>query len=437
MTHTANELLRSALTRDDQLDDLARVRIWSRIASRLAEPEARSARWPLFAGIAIGACAAAAAALFVLRPHGDQPHAVEQLALTAPAHATVSARLGPHTQAALVGPAHLAVVGEAGDRTTVRLDAGTLYASFDGGAGRSLRIVAPGATVEVVGTLFAVEVAGDRTCVSVAHGRVRVTPKTGTIRAVGAGERVCGDAADRIDPALHEALVHFETPEPPAVAPAPVVTPLPPPPPAPVVAPPAEEHLTQTAPKHPTPAPKHVDARHVEAHAPTEHVAPTEPARSEPRSEPPRSEPPAEPAKPEPPRPEPAKPVVRPSSEELYRAAEAALARRDADTADRVLAQLLSDYPGSPLVDEALYERAHIAYQKRAWTAARHHLERLAMIAHSPLAEPGQYLACRIAVETHDQDAVRCLNEYRAKYPGSPHDQEALRMLGALAKDKP
>src|SRR5262249_27595802 len=66
---------------------------------------------------------------------------------------------------------------------------------------------------------------------------------------------------------------------------------------------------------------------------------------------------------------------------ELYRDAEAALARHDAAAADHALARLLADDPHSPLADQALYERARIAYQRRAWSEARRHLDALASIA--------------------------------------------------------
>lgn len=117
---------------------------------------------------------------------------------------------------------------------------------------------------------------------------------------------------------------------------------------------------------------------------------------------------------------------------QLYEAAEAALARKDGKAADHALAQLLADYPASPLVDQALYERARLAYKRKAWTAARAHLDLLAGMS-TPLAEPGNYLRCRIAVESKDDDASRCLADYRATYPRSPHDLEVLGLLASLA----
>jgi hypothetical protein len=120
-----------------------------------------------------------------------------------------------------------------------------------------------------------------------------------------------------------------------------------------------------------------------------------------------------------------------PSAGELYRVAERALATGDRAGADRALAQLIA--LGGSLVDQAHYERARIAYHGRAWSAARGHLARLAAIAGTPLAEPGRYLDCRIAVESKAADAERCFTAYRAAYPRSPHDLDVLAVLVQLA----
>ena len=99
-------------------------------------------------------------------------------------------------------------------------------------------------------------------------------------------------------------------------------------------------------------------------------------------------------------------PVAAATADGLYSTAEAALATGDLAAADRALGRLLVAFPGSPLADQALYERARIAYQQRAWATARRHLDKLAALPRSTLAEPGNYLACRIAVETRDGGAV-------------------------------
>lgn len=157
---------------------------------------------------------------------------------------------------------------------------------------------------------------------------------------------------------------------------------------------------------------------------------------------------PAQPPAPTPSPPTPPTPAVAPSPttrsaiaqvpatpESLYEAAEAALARRDAAGADHIFARLLTDFPRATLVDQALYERARIAYDRHAWRDAQHDLDLLAAIAGSTLAEPGAYLSCRIAIEARDGAAEHCLLDYRAAYPKSPHDLDVLGVLTDLAHD--
>jgi hypothetical protein len=107
--------------------------------------------------------------------------------------------------------------------------------------------------------------------------------------------------------------------------------------------------------------------------------------------------------------------------------------RPDLAAADRALGRLVIEFPGSTLIDQALYERARIAYQQRAWPAARRHLEQLAAIRATPLAEPGQYLRCRIAVETREASAAACFVAYRKQFPRAPHDVDALGFLAQHA----
>jgi outer membrane protein assembly factor BamD (BamD/ComL family) len=125
-------------------------------------------------------------------------------------------------------------------------------------------------------------------------------------------------------------------------------------------------------------------------------------------------------------------PTVR-SAASLYREAEAALGKHDLAAADRSLAQLVAEFSGSALLDQALYERARIAYLRHAWRDAQRQLDKLSMITTSALAEPGAYLACRIAIAASDGDAERCLIAYRAAYPASPHDRDVLDWLAELA----
>jgi hypothetical protein len=125
--------------------------------------------------------------------------------------------------------------------------------------------------------------------------------------------------------------------------------------------------------------------------------------------------------------------------------ADAALAARDLAAADRALAALLADDPRSPLADQAHYDRARIAYQRRAWAAARQHLAQLAALPTSLLAEPGHWLRCRVEIEARDSSrganananantrARTCLVDYRRAYPRSPHDLDALSLLARVA----
>jgi TolA-binding protein len=484
-----DQVMRDVLTADDRLDDVGRARMWSRLEDRIATPAPRAARWPFAVGFA--ACAAAVIAVWMVR----RAPAVD--GWEAPADATLTMRIGPHTDAALIGPGRMRVIGEAGDVTRVRVERGTLLAEFSGGPGRALHVEAPGMQVDVVGTLFAVEIEAARTCVSVAHGRVRaVIDERET--SVDGGQQACThESAPRaIEPRMretlerHAAIVAVGHPaEPaPAPAPAPAIASA-----APSAAPPPDEHPAIAAAEPHDVAPHdvavhdvaahdlaphdvapHVAAPHdVAAHEVAPHVAaahaaaprivvphvvapapapepepiapaapaiastdvvPAAPAVDAPKSEPPK--PAADAPKSAPPKPAPAAPQpapAPPSADELYRAAEGALARRDTAAADRALAELVATSPSSPLVGQALYERARIAYQRRAWPDARRLLDTLAKRSDPALAESGHYLTCRIAVDSHDRDAARCLADFRVAYPRSPHDRDVLGTLAQLA----
>ncbi len=235
-------LVRAAMTTGDRLDDITRVRIWSKLEARLAAPPVAPRRWNRAVIFGGGALAAAAAIAIALIPRGGEE------VLEAPAGAVLTAAIGPHARASLVGPARVEVVGEASDATTIRLRTGAMYAEFEGGAGRSLRIEAPGATVDVVGTLFAIEIGDAGTCVSVSHGRVRVTTATGVI-AVGGGEAMCTEGDHRVAAiapttraalARHAVVLGDRAPEAaaaPAAAPAAAATPATIPAPAVAIAP--------------------------------------------------------------------------------------------------------------------------------------------------------------------------------------------------------
>lgn len=113
---------------------------------------------------------------------------------------------------------------------------------------------------------------------------------------------------------------------------------------------------------------------------------------------------------------------------ELYATAEQALRYNDTTLADALLARLIVDHPESALVDEALFERARMAYESGAWTAARGSLERLLEMKETPLRGSAQFLACRIAVRTRDRDAGRCLDELRSATADARVALEALEL---------
>lgn len=458
MSVRTTDAVRAAMTTDDRLDDLARARMWNQIEEQieqqLATPASRRFRVPAawLGGVAVAAAAMIAVAVWSVRTRATP----EQATWVAPADTSLSAHLGPHTRATLVGPATLAIDGVPGDVTSVTLRTGTLLAEFEGGRGRALRIATPDAVVHVVGTLFAVEVGQGGTCVSVAHGRVRVVTMRGP-RLVGGGEQVCtrdGLPTHSIPAAVERSLTTASLstrvaaepagPTTSPVAPTTAVAPVtarsvePPHPTAPRVepAPPREEPTTSVAPvtspavatSPPTTSSVGPTASTVPPTAPagqpTSHVALTTGSPST-----------LSPAAPSPSASTGNAAAAPATADDLYAAAEAALAAHDLARADRTLGHLVTDFPSSRLVDQALYDRARIAYQQHAWSTARGHLEQLARIPRTPLAEPGRYLACRIAVDSHDGAAAACLVGYRADFPRSPHDVDVLVLLVRLAHD--
>jgi TolA-binding protein len=494
-TSRAHDLLRTAMTTDDRLDDLARARIWNALSDNLADDERDAPRAAARRRrtVAIAACTgfaaaalAAAIAFVVLRPAPHAP-AVATETSVAP-DTTLTLPLGPHARAAIIGPARFAVVDRVAnattDATTVRVDAGVLLAEFTGGAGRSLRIVAPHVTVDVLGTLFAVEVRTDETCVSVEHGTVRLSPSAsstsrgGPLAFVTGGHTHCTRSGSQpLAPAMRDALLRHErvitastdpnlvvparTPtatgpaaaSAPAAAPARVTAPSRTPARAPAAAP-AASAVRDAAPaiaksmppatisdKPPTLAavsdkppttvvatgsdtPQTTVAASVSDNLPTAASA----SGSERLPAAVDKQPAAAPV----PDKRPAAPPPPATADDLYRDAESALRSRDSRTADRVLAKLVAEFPQSPLVEQALYDRARIAYQQRSWSAARTHLDNLLALPSPRLVEQARYLECRVFVDTHDEGAAACLDNYRRAYPRSPHAADMLGMLVQL-----
>ncbi len=166
--------LQAAASWEPELPPERLAELTARLTPFMPAPRERS-WWPAALG-ALGMAAAAAALLVLLRPQAHVPVAVDAPPQLVLAPAT------PIVQRTVPVP-HMHVVSGGGWDGAVRVDGAHLHVrasrgfavfQFEGGEGRRLRIEAPGAVVEVVGTRFFVEVAQERTLVGVASGKVRV-----------------------------------------------------------------------------------------------------------------------------------------------------------------------------------------------------------------------------------------------------------------------
>ena len=188
-------------------------------ASRIAGSPERSLRFEPYVVAPAGQIGSAAASSTV-------PEALVQPTsrLDVPVGWLVRASLGDAIAITLTGPAR-AWSESADGRTVVHLDQGRLLASLEGGAGRRLQIVSPGAVTDVVGTLFSVEVVGGASRVAVAHGRVQVSaaaegssggqPRAAREIAAGQSWLTALPEPDALEPALAEALADHERTPPP------------------------------------------------------------------------------------------------------------------------------------------------------------------------------------------------------------------------------
>jgi TolA-binding protein len=413
--------LKMIFTSDARLDDMKRARIWASLAPRVASAAPRRRRWPIIACASVAAVAALA--VLVL---GRREHTAEHVV---PRGAALALPLGPATRAVIEGPARISVERE-GKVTSVALRAGTLYGEFTGGDGRSLRIDAAGSTIEIVGTLFSVSVVGDTACLAVAHGRVRMTSATVAIEVDG-GQRACAvrgsppSAVAAIDASSLAALTHYQhtwladaggvgSDEAPAAPPAPtsVAVSVPavaaPHPSAPAVQ--RREATTATVPEP-----------HADRGTPAVDVATVATADVPP--------PPTPDATDAGPTADAAQPAT--VDEDLYKAADEAIAHGDPATAERTLSELLARMPQSPLADEARYERARLAFDRQDWPTVRKLVADVKPT--SPLREPAAYLGCRAAREIGLIEARACLSEYLTAFPKAPHALDALAQLVDIA----
>ncbi|HLK89855.1 MAG TPA: FecR domain-containing protein [Polyangia bacterium] len=374
--------------------------------------------------------------------------------LDVPAGWLVRASLGDAIAITLKGPARAwsepAAESAAGRRTVIHLERGRLLASLEGGAGRRLQIVSPGAVTDVVGTLFSVEVVGAASRVAVAHGRVQVsaTPESPGGAARAPREVTAGQSwlttlpePDDIEPALVDALAeHERTPAPRGAAV-----------PLSVAEAPAGTGVW-VGKRRIASAPAWVL---VESHVAVRLSAPPRSAASEPSSPP--TEPAAEPAHQRPrPRSEPraratppadwpppltepgADPTEPPAfaasaavtAQSLFREADAARAAGDTALALRTLRTLIERFPRESATAAARYELALMEGTTGHEDAA---LRDLAAIDTPSLEEPTEYLRCRVLAKRAASQAERCLADFRRRFPTSAHDADALASETALA----
>lgn len=480
---------------EPRLDDMTRARMLAGIRQRLAEtgeepltiPTRSRAAWFLGAaalvaiaavvvltwkdmlgdGLRRGAGTAAIEERAIIGPYlyeGDAGYPLGQQvdALSLGAGAVVRARLGDEGRITVRGPAALSVAehGDAGDRggaveragrpsarTRLRLDRGVLVVDYRRQGARTLAIETADALVLVTGTLFAVEATpGTPTRVSVYRGTVLVgAPDEARIPVTAGqswrvGEAAAGPVAPDADALMAE---HDAAPLPPAsgsgtlrvegaprgaevwlgeqrLGRTPLVARLAAGPAALRIAAPGYRDVTLNA-----------EVRDGEASSVAHGLTPEAP-------EDPRTAGQAGPAhgavsQSRPGRGQATAPALH-TAEDLYRAAEAAIARGERAQAQDLLQTLVARHPGDDLVDVALYELGRLAFDDGDLAAARRHVDEVLARDRDPVfREPAAYLRCRVDVAAGAVDgAIACLTRFRQRYPQSPHDAAALALLAAL-----
>ncbi len=379
--------VKGALFADDQLDELSRARIQSKLAlsfdELVAAPVQRPSAWRKLAIAGLGLAAAILLGLWAGRSPGQQT-------IDVPSGGRAHLRVGP-AFLSLAGPSNLRWPKTDLEPERLYLDRGRALIEVEHRPARGFVVVTPRVEVAVLGTLYAVEVgAGGETAVDVRRGLVEVSSGSRRVR-IGAGQGWDEVAGLRpIRPELDQALARHGRPE----AEAPALAPLPAQPPPTQVAEP-------------------------------ETTSPPPPAAPPSRSPAPLGRP---------------KPVAAPrvTAEQRYAEAEAALAAGQPEAATLVLEALVKELPNDPLADTALYELARIAHQGgRLATAASHLEELLARRGEPGLAEAAHHLLCRLHLEGHLPDeSYECLVRFGRRFPGSGRDAEVLAALAGLAEQR-
>ena len=126
--------------------------------------------------------------------------------------------------------------------------------------------------------------------------------------------------------------------------------------------------------------------------------------------------------------PTPHKPPVappEPSAESLYAAAEQTMRKGHIARASELLEELLARFPSAPNRDLASYDLALAAYKQSDYSRAIELLEQLEQQSMRPsLRELSAYLRCRAVHARTPEHALACFEEFRRRFPQSPHAKE-------------
>ena len=127
------------------------------------------------------------------------------------------------------------------------------------------------------------------------------------------------------------------------------------------------------------------------------------------------------------------------SAEERYDKAEAALRAGEADEAEAYWRDMVRRYPEHALTDLALYDLAQLAARRGRHGQALGYVKSVLARDRDPaLREPASWLRCQLVGElAAAAEARSCLEEFRASFPGSPHDGEARRMIESADRAPP
>jgi len=116
----------------------------------------------------------------------------------------------------------------------------------------------------------------------------------------------------------------------------------------------------------------------------------------------------------------------------LYQSAEAAMRAHDSARAEQELTRVVTEFPTDELADTALYELARLAFTRGDATATREHLDALQARGSGRYLEQAALLSCRLYSRAGQlADSEHCWQGFRARYPDSPHDAEALAVLAS------